>query len=65
MIHDLNHLGVAASYDQGWRYLEGIAEEQRKVKEICKGPCLWVYDNLNITKNVAHQRKGKTTFALL
>ncbi|XP_062501053.1 uncharacterized protein LOC134178235 isoform X1 [Corticium candelabrum] len=61
VIHDLNHLGVAASYDQGWRYLEGIAEEQRKVKEICKGPCLWVYDNLNITKNVAHQRKEDQT----
>ena len=60
VINDLNHVGVAASYERTWQHLETMAKEQSKIKEMCQTNIIWVYDNLNISKHVGHQRIGKT-----
>lgn len=59
MIKALNAMGIAASYTHSWNALKAISNDLAVPESRGNSPRIVTYDNLNITKNVLHERAGK------
>ena len=56
VITTLNHIGICLSYSQTIRYVENAARAIDKRRELQRGHWIVAYDNININKQVRHER---------
>lgn len=54
----LNHAGVCASYVNTWKYLRQLSSEAQFLDVVRSGHWMFVYDNLNMSQRVRHEREG-------